>query len=322
MNDEPLSLLIHHDRPELYLDLIEPEFPQVRVACCRDYDGLAKALDAARPEIVLSYKFLQRPYPRAALMARSSVRWVHCGGAGIDHLVPWDPTELTVTNSAGIAAKAIAEFTLGAVFALNIKLPRYQHQQAARVWDSGEVATGSPQTLCVVGLGHIGTAIARLARAAGLSVIGVRRGDGPCDAVDTVYPIARLSEALALADHTAIIVPLTPKTRGLIGKAEFDAMKPSSTLINVSRGGVVAEAPLIEALRNERLSGAVLDVFAAEPLPQDSPFWSLPNAIVTPHVAGSFRGWERAAAEVFRTNLRLYLAGQPLINVADPALGY
>ena len=316
------SILIHHDRPDLFRDLIEPACPDARLTYCRNYDGLADAVSEAQPEIVLSYKFAQRPYPRASILASSSVRWIHCGGAGIDHLVPWDTAQVTVTNSAGIAAAAIAEYALGAVYALNMRLPLYMRQQAAQDWASGEVSTGSRQTLCVIGLGHIGSAIARMARGAGLTVIGVRRGDGPSDAVEEVYPITRLTEALSRADHTVVIVPLTPETRGLLGTVEIAAMKPGSTLINVSRGGVVAEAPLIAALSEARLSGAVLDVFAAEPLPEDSPFWTLPNVIVTPHVAGSFKGWERAAAEVFRDNLRHYLAGQPLSNVADPARGY
>ncbi len=319
---KPISLLVHHDRPDLFLNLIETEFPGARVTCCLSYDALAETVSATQPEIVLSYKFEPRPYPRVPIFAQASVRWVHCGGAGIDHLAPWDPAQATVTNSAGIAAAAIAEYTLGAIYALNMKLPGYMRQQAECRWRTGEVTTGSRQTLCVVGLGHIGTAIARLARAAGFRVIGIHRSGDANDAVDTVYPTSRLAEALAQADHTAVIVPLTPETRGLVGAREIATMKPGGTLINVSRGGVVEEVPLIEALRENRLGGAVLDVFAAEPLAADSPFWALPSVIVTPHVAGSFTGWERAAAEVFCNNLRRYLAGDPLTNVADPARGY
>jgi phosphoglycerate dehydrogenase-like enzyme len=250
------------------------------------------------------------------------VRWIHYGGAGIDHLAPWDPAQVTVTNSAGIAAAAIAEYTLGAIYALNMRLPAFMRAQTERRWSAGEVTTGAGQTLCVIGLGHIGAAIAKLARAAGFRVIGVRRSGAAKDAVDAVYPPDRLAEALAQADHTAVIVPLTPETRGLIGAQEIAAMKPGGTLINVSRGGVVEEAPLIAALEKNRLSGLVLDVFATEPLPADSPLWALPNVIVTPHIAGSFSGWERAAAEVFCENLRRYLAGDPLANVAQPAKGY
>ncbi len=315
---EPLSLLVHHDRPELFLDLIETGFPAARVSCCRSYDALAESVAEARPEVVLSYKFEPRPYPRAPVFAQSCVRWVHYGGAGIDHLAPWNPAQVTVTNSAGIASAAIAEYTLGAIYALNMRLPAFMHAQAERRWSAGEVTVSAGQTLCVVGLGHIGKSIAKLARTVGFRVIGVRKSGAAMDAADAVYPADRLAEALAQADHTAVIVPLTAQTRGLIGAKEIAAMKPGSTLINVSRGGVVEEAPLIAALEKNHLGGAVLDVFSAEPLPAGSPLWGLPNVIATPHIAGSFTGWERAAAEVFCENLRRYLAGTPLANTAEP----
>lgn len=317
-----LTLLVHHDRPALFLDLIAARFPDLGIATCASYDALPAAVADAKPDILLCYKFEGRAYPRAAALAHPGTRWVHNGGTGVDHLVPWNPDEVTVTNSAGIMAPVLAEYTLAAILALNLRFPAFMRAQAAHAWQPQDVRHTRGQTLCIVGLGHIGQAIARLARAAGLTVIGVRRSGRPLDGIAPVYPVSALREAVAQADHTVVAVPLTPETRGLIGAEEITAMKPGATLVNIARGGVVEERPLIDALRSGHLGGAVLDVFATEPLPPESPFWTLPNVIVTPHSSSVFAGWERAAAEVFCDNLERYLAGQPLENVVDPSRGY
>jgi len=322
MSGAELTLLVHHDRPELFVDVIEAGFPQVRTLCCRTYGELADSVRQARPDILLSYKFEARPYPRDAAYGHPGLRWVHCGGTGIDHLIPWNPARVVVTNSAGLLAPIMAQYALCGIFALNLKFPAFVRAQASRQWRPRDVTSAAGQTLCVVGLGHIGQAIARLARAAAMTVIGVSRSGAPRDGIERVYKASHLREALARADHTAIVVPLTPQTRGLIGEREIAAMKPGASLVNISRGGVVDEAPLIAALSQGRLGGAVLDVFAREPLPEDSPLWGLDNVIVTPHSSSIFSGWERAAAEMFCANLRRFIAGEPLNNVVDPARGY
>jgi phosphoglycerate dehydrogenase-like enzyme len=142
------------------------------------------------------------------------------------------------------------------------------------------------------------------------------------DGLDTVFGPERLHEALALADAVVLVLPLTERTRNLIDAPALAAMKPGAVLVNMARGGILDEAALAEALAAGGLGGAVLDVFAEEPLPAGSPLWDLDNVIVTPHVASVFAGWERKAAEVFADNLARRLAGEPLANVIDPSRGY
>ncbi|HEX6119087.1 MAG TPA: D-2-hydroxyacid dehydrogenase, partial [Dongiaceae bacterium] len=167
-----------------------------------------------------------------------------------------------------------------------------------------------------------GQAIAKLAKALGMQVVGVRAHPRPTANVDRVEPIERLHDLLRLADYVAICLPLTPATRGLIDGAAFQALKPGAILVDISRGAIVREAALIDALKDGHLAGAVLDVFEVEPLPPDHPLWAMENVIVTPHCSSVYDGWERRAIEMFCDNLDRWLAGAPLENVVDPGMGY
>ncbi len=317
-----MKLLVHDDRADLYLDLLRDRFPDLGIAVCDRYDTFPARLAEVAPEIVLSSKFAGLPYPRAALLEAPSVAWVHVCGSGIDHLLPWDPARVTVTNSAGFQAEVMAQYALGALLALALRFPAYARDTAARRWAPGPVASIAGKTVLVAGLGPNGRAVARLARAAGMTVIGLRNRPRPMDGLDAVFGPERLHEALALADAVVLVLPLTERSRNLIDARALAAMKPGAVLVNMARGGILDEAALAEALTAGRLGGAVLDVFAEEPLPAGSPLWDLDNVIVTPHVASLFAGWERKAAEVFADNLARRLAGAPLANVIDPARGY
>jgi phosphoglycerate dehydrogenase-like enzyme len=173
------------------------------------------------------------------------------------------------------------------------------------------------QTLLVFGLGAIGNEIARLARALGLHVIGVRRSPATAeDAVDALHPPARLRDLLPCADWLALACALTDETRGVIDAEALALLPRGARVLNVSRGGVVDEPALIDALRDGRLAGAYLDVTAEEPLPPASPLWTLPNVIVTPHNASVSRGNEARQSALFLQNLVRYGRGQPLLNEA------
>jgi len=317
-----MRLLVHYDRPEIFLDLIRERLPDLALESCRSYAGLAQAVRSFRPDTVFTIKFEGRRYPREALLDAADLRWIHVGGVGVDHLRPWDSARLTVTNSAGVASETMARFVLGGILALTFRFPAFLRHQARHEWKPLEIGRLDGRTLTVVGLGHTGRAVARLARAAGLRVLGLRAHPAPEPGVERVFGPEGLPEALAEGDYVVVALPLTGATRHVIGEAAFRAMKPGAVLVDVSRGGVVDAAALLSTLRSGHLGGAVLDVFENEPLPPDSPFWTLDNVLITAHSSSTWPGWERDAAAMFCDNAERQRKGRELRNVVDPARGY
>ena len=180
----------------------------------------------------------------------------------------------------------------------------------------------SGQTLVVVGLGQTGQAIAKRARAFGMTVIGTRARPQPMENVDAVYASGALENLLPNADFVAVSTPLTPDTHGLIGPDAFAAMKPGVILADVSRGGIVDHTAMLQAMADNVVAAAALDVFDPEPLPKDSPLWGLENAIISPHCSSVYDGWAGASFDLFLTNLERWKTGQDLLNIVDPARGY
>jgi len=259
------------------------------------------------------------------------LRWVHATSAGAGEVVraarlPAEALErLTITTSSGVHAIPLAEFAVLGLLAIAKELPRFAADQRARAWPEVRrpLRELDGQTLFLVGLGEIGRETARLAKAFGMRTVGIRRSQKPPPAhVDEVHGPDRLAELASRADAMVVSLPLTEETAGMIDRATIERLPPSCIFVNVGRGGVVDEPALIEALRAGRIAGAVLDVFATEPLPRDSPLWDLPNVLVTPHaVALSAREDERIV-ELFVANLRRYLDGEPLAKVVEPGVFY
>jgi phosphoglycerate dehydrogenase-like enzyme len=216
----------------------------------------------------------------------------------------------------------MAEYAIGAMLAFALGLKTFARDQQAHRWTAGKVEPIAGRTLLILGLGKTGQAAARRAKALGLTVIGVRaRPQTTCD-VDEVHSSAALSALWGRADYVLCCVPLLAKTRGMVNAEAFQAMRPNAVLIDVSRGGVVDTAALLEALRTQRIKGAALDVFPVEPLPSDHPLWDLENVIVTPHCASVYAGWDVKSVEMFADNLARYRCGTPLQNIVDPERGY
>ncbi|ACA17845.1 D-isomer specific 2-hydroxyacid dehydrogenase NAD-binding [Methylobacterium sp. 4-46] len=216
---------------------------------------------------------------------------------------------IRLASAQGANAGAVAEHAMALILSLQRQLHRARDHQAARHWRpmiadrAAREEESAGRTLVIVGLGGIGRRLAGLARAFGFRVVGVRRQAVPCPEADAVVPPGDLLAVLPRADIVALTCPLTRETEGLIGKAALAALKPGALLVNVARGRVVDEAALLRALREGRLAGAGLDCFHDEPLPPDSPFWALPQVIVTPHSAGETRHHETRVVDLLLDNL-------------------
>ena len=298
----------------------------------RDADGEARwraLLD--RAEVLFGVPGDSAEGLAAAVSGLPGLRWVHATSAGAGELVrkaglPAEALErVAVTTSSGVHAVPLAEFAVLGLLAVAKDLPRLMADQRAKAWPEvrqpfRELAS---EALFLVGLGEIGREVARLGKALGMRTVGFRRSQGPPpEWVDEVHGPERLTELAGRADAVVVSLPMTEQTAGLIDRATIERLPASCIFVNVGRGGGVDEPALVDALRAGRSAGAVLDVFATAPLPADSPLWTLPNVLVTPHsVALSARENERIA-ELFVDNLGRYLDGRPLRNRVEPGVYY
>lgn len=321
-NAPPPKVLIIHNEAAIYRDMLAARFPDMRFPECTRYDDVPAALAREQPEIVLGFKCEPRPHPREAILAAPSVRWVQTAGAGIDHMAPWDPAKVTVTNAGGIHGDLMSQYVLGVLMMRGHRFAEYAALQRGRTWKRTNPKSLYGTTMTIVGMGKIGREIARRAAAFGIRIVGVNTSGSPVEGAERVYPIVELREAVAQADAVVLVVPLTAQTRGIIGADMLAAMKPGAFLINVARGGIVDEAALVASLRAGHLGGAAVDVFTTEPLPADSPMWDAPNLLITPHSSSDGDLWQRDVAKIFLDNLARWRAGEPLRNVVDPARGY
>ncbi len=296
--------------------------PGRRVVASDDRAEIEGLLD--RVEIVVG------GLPHDLLPRARNLRWLQLWGAGADGLLQSGDVSalehITITNASGVHAVPISEHILALFLALGRRLNHALRAQVERTWSSpefGSIAEMAGKTLLVVGLGAIGERTAELGAAFGMRTLGVRRNpERGSPHVEAVYGPQRLREILPQADYIAITLPLTKETRGMFGESEFEACRRSAYLVNIGRGSTIDEPALVRALREGRLAGAGLDVFAHEPLPADSPLWRLDNVIITAHYAGRTPYYDERALAIFTDNLRRYLAGQPLHNVVDARLGY
>jgi phosphoglycerate dehydrogenase-like enzyme len=265
----------------------------------------------------------------AFLSQAADLRWIQSSSAGVDGICTpalGARTEVTLTAARGIHGDQMAEHTLALLLALTRSLPAFLRQQARREWKRHALPEMRGRTLMVVGYGTIGRSIARLGRAVGLHVIGVRRrgdghGDEPVEGARVVGAEA-MDDLLGQADYVVLTLPLTAETRGLFDAGRLGRMRAGAFLVNVGRGKVVDEAALARAVTDGPLGGAALDVFAEEPLPAASPLWDLPNVIITPHVAAASPRYFEQVMHVFTDNLERFLARAPLRHVVDVARGY
>jgi phosphoglycerate dehydrogenase-like enzyme len=285
-------------------------------------DGLRDAMAGA--EVLFVWDFFS-PAVRDAWSAADKLRWMHVASAGVDAVLfdELRSSDVVLTNSRGVFDDAIAEYVLGLVIAFAKDFPRSLEYQCQRQWKWRETERVGGRNALVVGTGPIGQAIARLLRAVGMEVRGVgrtAREDDPNFGI--VHASAELADQVGWADFVVSILPLTDQTRGIFDRSVFAAMKPTARFINVGRGEHVVTTDLIDALRAGELAGAALDVFDQEPLPAESPLWTMDNVLISPHMSGDTIGWKDTLARVFVANFQRWLAGEPLHNVVDKQRGY
>jgi phosphoglycerate dehydrogenase-like enzyme len=296
------------------------------VVATRDEELVAHAEDV---EVICGFWL-----PKNIRQLARRLRWLQFAGAGVDGLRDTgllDPASgVIVTTASGIHASTIGEYVFGSMIMFNRSWPELVRLQDRHIWGNTawyhlRTLELYGQTLGIIGVGHIGRYVARLGRAFGMRVLGVRRsarGGEQDQEVERYYAFSQLREMLPLCDYVVIATPLTPETERLIGEPELRAMRRTAYLVNVARGRVIDEQALIRALREGWIAGAGLDVTEREPLPQDSPLYSLPNVILTPHISGESVHYGARLASLFAENLQRYRRGEPLRNRYDPQRGY
>ncbi len=340
--DNPVRVMIVSQAalPEELLDRLRAVSPRLRVE-----HRVTATLDGLDGSAWQGVEVLQTTGLMPRREQAPDLRWVQGYFAGADRALREHPDlfkHVTLTTSSGVHMPVMAEYTLMMMLAHNHRLPQLLQAQAAHDWpaERGPLFSASElrgKTVGILGYGSIGREIGRQACALGMRVLAAKRhparreddgwqprgtGDPRGELPEAFYGLDELDALLPECDYVAVVLPLTPDTRQVLNARTLALLKPAAFIINIGRGALIDEPALIEALQAGRVGGAALDVFSKEPLPADSPLWSLPNVILTPHISGWTTRYDELAMQLFADNLRRYLEGQPLYNQVDVGLGY
>jgi phosphoglycerate dehydrogenase-like enzyme len=240
-----------------------------------------------------------------------NLKWIQALGTGVDNLVdlPSLRHDVIITNIRGIQGPAVSEAAIMAMLALSRNLPRVVRNQDRHVWERWPASLLEGRTVGILGVGAIAEALAPRCKALGMNVVGISSTKRSVAGFDRMYGRDELLTAVREFDYLVVLTPYSSAARHIVDATVLSAMKPTSYLINLARGGVIEEQALIKALQNGQIAGAALDVFSQEPLPEDNPLWSMKNVIVTPHLGGFFDGYAERALPVVEENIRRFLAG-------------
>jgi phosphoglycerate dehydrogenase-like enzyme len=320
-----IKFLVSLSLPDFHLKKIEAVSSNVEVLQSQDKKELLTLVQDA--DILFAGIF-----SREMFLAANKLKWIQTLWAGVERFLYPEVvnSHVIITNAGGIHPTPVSEHAVGFMLCFSRKLHFFIRNQVERKWKESdeelllqfEELPG--KTVGIVGLGKIGTAVAEKSKCLGMRVIATRRNlsSPKPDYVDKmVYP-ENLKELLAESDFVVITLPLTKETDGIIGEAQLRSMKSTGYLINVSRGKVVQENKLIQALKEGWIAGAGLDTFENEPLPNDSALWGMDNVIITPHVAGLTPYYMERLINILTENLKRFINGENLINVIDKTLGY
>ncbi|MEK3806249.1 D-2-hydroxyacid dehydrogenase [Bacillus sp. FSL H8-0547] len=316
------KMIITQDLQENHLNEIRELAAGWEVTAGRDESVWRTHL--ADAEIIAGWK---KGMEETCLHESSKLRWVQSWSAGVNSmpLQALEKKEVLLTSANGVHANPISETIFALMLGLTRKIHAYVRNQSEKKWHHENMKLEiHGKTLGVIGVGAIGQETAKIAKAFGMTVLGVRHSGRPADFVDEMYTQADLNTILPRCDYVAVTVPLTPKTERLFTYEQFKQMKPSAYFINIGRGEVVEEAALIRALEENEIAGAGLDVFEHEPLGVKSPLWEFENVIITPHTSGSTEFYnERLTENILIPNLKTYLSDRvPSVNLVDYKKGY
>jgi len=266
------------------------------------------------------------PFVIPAITSAKKLKWIHSFSAGVEKVLTNEVlnSKVTVTNSSGIHAIPIAEHVIGFMLIFTRRFYDTFKKQDKKIWEANQDLTElRGKTVLIVGLGHIGTEVARLAHCLDANVIAVKQNlSKKLEFVDKIYKSNQLDKVFPMADFVTLCLPLTSQTHHLFNMEKFKLMKKSGVIINIGRGPLIKENDLIKALEQKIIAGAALDVTEEEPLPQTSKLWSMNNVVITPHHSGWSEKYMDRAIDVFCVNLKAYLAKKPLPNLVDKKRGY
>ena len=253
------------------------------------------------------------------LRQATNLKWIQALGTGVDNLVdlPSLRRDVTITNVRGIHGAAVSEAAIMSMLALARDFTRVIRNQDRQFWERRPTRLLEGKTVGILGMGVIAEALAPRCKALGMSVVGISSVKRAVAGFDRVYGRDELVSAVRELDYVVVLTPYSPATRHIVDDAVLSAMKPTSYLVNLARGGVIDEPALIAALQNGQIAGAALDVFSQEPLPQHHPLWSMKNVIIMPHLGGFFDGYADRALPVVEENIRRFLVGDlaNMINI-------
>ena len=267
---------------------------------------------------------------REVFLAADKIRWLHCPGTGIDKIMEIPEvidSDVVVTNARGPHTSPMADHGMAMILTFAHRLRQLWDDQQAKIWNlpsyDQQMISLAETTMGILGVGGIGSAVARRASAFGIRVYGIDRDVtlSP-EGVIEVWDTDRLDELLSISDWFVVAVPYTSDTHHLLDHSRLSKLKLGSRIIVLSRGGILDERALIEGIENGGIAGAGLDVTEVEPLPQDSPLWDHPNIILSPHVSALTREMWDGRREIFKENLRRYLSNRPFLYACDKTRGY
>lgn len=340
-SSQPLYVLIDDLLGDAYVKQLEAVDSSVRPIFTYDYSGIAYDANGlenpgrfqgerleevlAMSEVLFCFNF-----PVEWLDKAPRLKWVQLASAGSDHAQRAGAfdirPDLILTTSSGVHEVPISEHIIAMLLHFARKFPVAVRNQPSHTWQRYQANEAHGKTACFIGYGPIARRAAMLCKALGMNVLVVRasinKEQAGSEYADRYYPGSMLNHALAQSDYIIVAAPRTAATEGIVGRAQFAAMKEGAVVINISRGALVDEDAMIEALQNGRLAGAGLDVFREEPLPESSPLWDLPNVLITPHVSGSSPYYYERATAIFADNLSRYIKGEPLRNRVIRERGY
>jgi len=313
-----MKILVSFDLDQKYIEKIQSCLPEIVVRKSSDPKVLLSEIRDA--EILLAGRFSSEMFAAA-----KELKWVQAVAAGVDRFLFYDfvSSDVILTNARGVHPAQVSDHALALILAFSRKLNKFIKFQLEQKWVRLGCEELQGKVIGIVGLGAIGREIARKAKCFGMKVVALDKNVAvPPSFVDELLKPPSLLTLLKQSDFVVLSVPLTQETERLIREPELTAMKKDGILINVSRGRIVQEQALVNALKENKIGGAGLDVFEEEPLPPHSELWAMENVVITPHVAGSTPYYWSRVCDIFCENLRRYVSGQPLINVIDKKAGY